>query len=369
MIDMYFAYVLARKDYFERGHNGSVTHAVGIADGLAKLIDLDIYSSPSSKRYIKSKKVNAVNFSNSIYWHFGLLSALFKSRKKYDFVIVRYSTSLGWLYCLVLNLILRKNWGFELNSLGYQQLQSASKLKSLLGKFVLRPFENLIMGLTPYVNCVSENLEAEISRYAKNTYVLPNAGYINEIDVKRVASEKTKIIYFGMYHYYYDLIGLAKTIASLSDVELHCYGAGDQEACLTTISQTSKNIFLHGRYKFEDLISSGVFDGNIFLVLPYKSGTIADYGSPTKLFEYLSLGLPIISTQVSQPYQILKQLKLVANDAVFFYDSDFSSVIDEIKQSASFDRNEALSYFKNNHTWDIRAEDYIYSIKVFLNKK
>lgn len=364
---MHLAYVLARKDYFECGDNGRVTHARGIAEGLSKLVDLDVYSSPSSKNYIKAHNVEAIKFSSNLFWQIALLHAVFFKRKKYDFVIVRYSTSLGWLHCLVFNLMFGSKWGFELNSLGYQQLSSKNKTKAFLGKYILMPAERLIMRFTPYVNCVSENLDNDINSYAKNSYVLPNAGYEVDLTVTRTKELPFKIIYFGMYHNYYDLINLASDISSLNDIELHCYGAGDQEDALLSISKQCNNVFLHGRYKFDDLIRGGIFNGNVFLVLPYKAGTIADYGSPTKLFEYLSLGLPIISTKVSQPYEILKELKSASDGSVFFYEESMVEVIQDINQSSCFNRNEAIDYFINSHTWDRRAKDYIESIKGQIN--
>ncbi|TOO40380.1 hypothetical protein CGH36_22500, partial [Vibrio parahaemolyticus] len=116
-----------------------------------------------------------------------------------------------------------------------------------------------------------------------------------------------------------------------NDVSLYLYGSGKQYDYLKNESLSVDNIHLMGRYDLEDIVKSGKLDGRTALVLPYKEGTVADYGSPTKLFEYLSLALPIMSTKVSQPYDILMDIEKTIPNTVFFYDSsNINEILDAV---------------------------------------
>lgn len=56
---MKLAYVLARKDFFELGCNGRVTHAKGIVSGLlGNEVSVDVFSSKSTSKHIHSTTGN-----------------------------------------------------------------------------------------------------------------------------------------------------------------------------------------------------------------------------------------------------------------------------------------------------------------------
>lgn len=372
---MKLAYLLARKDYFELGKNGRVTHAKGIAEGLSlNSVDVDIYSSNSASEHISALGISFFTGKDNFFWQTSLLYKLIKNRKKYDFLIVRYSTMLGWLHLIVLTLFFSKSWGFEVNSLGYHQLSSRKTLRMRLLKNFVRIFERFIISKAPFINCVSNNIFNDLVSISNNLTVLPNAG--NEINSAMSGvnyesdGSKIKLVYFGMFHHYYALTDLAIDISKLSkiDIELHLYGSGEQEIKLSEIEALSNNIFLHGSYNLDDLIKSGDLSGRTFLVLPYKEGTIADFGSPTKLFEYMAMGLPIISTSFAQPFDLLSIVKEKYPNCIYFYDSSITEIVKYLSVNEFVDREGLINMFLSEHTWENRCKEYIETINNHLFK-
>ena len=368
---MNILYVLSRKDFFELGKNGRVAHAAGIVNGLVENnVNVTVFSSASACKYC-SDKASFIKLSGfSVFWYLDLVVSLLKNKNHADFIIVRYSTSMGWFYCLILNILVRKKWGFELNGLGYHQI--SGKRSNLTN--ILRYFERFVISKTPFINCVSKNIKNEISTINASVYVLPNAGCETEeqdgLDNSYENVDKLKVVYLGMFHDYYDFEPLVSTISDRDDVCLYLYGSGKQYNFLKSASLSSSNIILMGRYDLNNVLKSGDLNGRTILVLPYKEGTVADYGSPTKLFEYLSLALPILSTRVSQPYEILNNLEKSIPQTVFFYETnDLNKVLDNIVNiDLRVNREKLKKKYMNEHTWKSRCSDYLRMIREHLSR-
>ncbi|ADV91928.1 glycosyltransferase [Vibrio vulnificus] len=368
---MKLAYVLARKDFFELGCNGRVTHAKGIVSGLlGNEVSVDVFSSKSTSKHIHSTTGNllVIPLCNCFFWYLHCVFELLKRKNDYDFVIVRYSTSLGWLNLFLFTMMFGNRWGFEVNGLGYHQWSSGDSYKKRLISKIIKPIEQFLISRAPFLNCVSGKLKNELSQFNRNVVELPNAGELLPYEkIKTKKSTKKKLIYFGMYHHYYSLVEAAKTISNNSSFELHLHGAGEQEEELKKISKSCDNVFVYGRYNLNQLIENGGLDGDCYLLLPYKEGTIADYGSPTKLFEYLALGLPIISTSFGQPYDILAKRKNISPESVYFYKNSIDEVLPMIySNNTELDKNEIVTFFSNEHTWISRCEQYLIEIKKHL---
>ncbi|MEZ9779136.1 glycosyltransferase [Vibrio cyclitrophicus] len=366
---MNIGYILPRADFFTRGINGSVTHAKGISNGLSKVVEkIVIYSGLCSDKYISSENIQHVNIESDFLFNLALIRKLFINRKALDFVIVRYSTKWGWFYCMALNVLFRNRWAFEVNSFGFQQLSNVETGNHSLLCFALKRIELYVIKRSFIVNCVSDSLTKIIRNDNLNVFTLPNASYVNNKLFESVAfdgsASKVKLVYMGLFHSYYDLVSIVNSVKLMSslEVELHLYGEGELSHLMEQAANKSRNIYFHGRYKFDEVVSKGALDGKTFLILPYKDKTIANFGSPTKLFEYLSLGLPIISTKVGQPYQLLADV-----DFVYFYENDISELINIIGNDIHVDRKEILKYFANNHTWDARCSFYLSEIKSRIN--
>lgn len=367
---MRIAYVLARKDFFTQGRNGRVTHAKGIAESMVSQgCEINVYSGNGIIEHLQIPEdhLYQIQANSKLFFQLKLCKSLIKKREDYDFLIIRYSTLLGWFFCVFLNLFYSKKWCFEVNSFGFQQIKKNQMSRYING--LLQWFELTTIKFSNMISCVSDTLLSTIRPYNSNSFTIMNAAFHNDtfdkISTKEKIDGRIKLVYFGMFHSYYDLISVANEVVNQPDFELHLYGTGELEAELRRISKTCDRVVLHGRYKLENLISKGAFSELSFLILPYKAGTIANIGSPTKLFEYLALGFPIILSSVGQPYDILKSYK---GKEVLIYQETISDVFPLIDYNHNYSRNKLMKFFRDNHTWATRSKEYIFQIQNRLNR-
>jgi glycosyltransferase involved in cell wall biosynthesis len=168
-------------------------------------------------------------------------------------------------------------------------------------------------------------------------------------------------VYLGSLNHYYDLTSIAIQISkhySTLKVPLHIYGDGPLFSVLQNIAKNKNGIVLHGRYNNND-IGEFINSPNDILIVPYKSGTIAEIGSPTKLFEYMSLKCPIIASNVGQSKYIIKH-----QETGYIYESP-SEMIQIIKTlSNDFNNRQligelAFDDLLLNHTWTKRMQSLI----------
>lgn len=130
-----------------------------------------------------------------------------------------------------------------------------------------------------------------------------------KLDLQHLEKEPIKIFYAG-------LLGIAQGITELCqkidlmhlNIELHIYGDGVEKSRLEDLisRQTVQNIFFHGIVNREELHSKlKTFD---IAIVPLK---VRIYGSvPSKIFEYSSLGFPILYFGGGEGESIVKENNL-----------------------------------------------------------
>ena len=130
------------------------------------------------------------------------------------------------------------------------------------------------------------------------------------------------------------------------------------------------NLIFAGHLPFKDVqLVMSLMD---VLLMPYqksvsvslKSVDTASWMSPMKMFEYMSVGLPIISSDLPVLNEILTHKHnslLVKPDDVF----EWSVALNQLKESQDLSNTigqNAYKDFKKNYTWELRAKKMINSL-------
>ena len=130
------------------------------------------------------------------------------------------------------------------------------------------------------------------------------------------------------------------------------------------------NLIFAGHLPFKDVqLVMSLMD---VLLMPYqksvsvslKSVDTAAWMSPMKMFEYMSVGLPIISSDLPVLNEILTHKHnslLVKPDDVF----EWSAALNQLKESQDLSNTigqNAYKDFKKNYTWELRAKKMINSL-------
>ncbi len=372
-------YVLPRRDYFSRGDRGSVTHAMGIINGLtANDIKVFVVAGDGFEKY-KPRLVNGNNVeyiehkATSFRWlwlvglYFKVMSTI--ATHKIPIVIIRYSISLP-LFQYIINLGVRargKKMVLEVNSL----LANYSDLKGIKRFFkpLLILVEPMIVKSFKYYYVVSKGLADFMinNDYKGKMIIVPNASDIVPKAVKERKESQVRMVYLGSLKFYYDLYQLIDAFVELKErdfegiSELAFYGHGPETKELKIYARGRKDIVFYGEYD-NSKVSELINPTSDILMLPYKDGTVANFGSPTKLFEYMALKAPVISSNVGQ----LDEFVVDGVNGLKYHYYDKQELMDKIEQLAQNPElraklaHNAYNDLMTKHTWKSRME-YLYT--------
>jgi len=216
------------------------------------------------------------------------------------------------------------------------------------------------------VVATADKLYADILPGSKKALLVPNGvdvshfeniGSVIPPDMKQIVSKKTPIMgYYGALAEWfdYDMVKLAaETKPGWSFVLI---GPLDYDRSFEKIkSQMPENVYFLGAKKYDELPSYG----NLFDVatIPFKINKITESTSPIKLFEYMALGKPIVTTDMPECRKY--QSVLVAKDKLdFVIQLESALKLKNDIQYAATEKKEA-----NENSWQNRAKAIVRALQ------
>lgn len=209
----------------------------------------------------------------------------------------------------------------------------------------------------------SKLLEEQIKKYLekykiknKKILYLPNAVDSSLFEPRKIyekpedliQGKKTLIYYGSLWGTWFDWDLLKKVANSNKDISINLIG--DYAGIIDIKKQMPENIHFLGLKKQTDL--PGYLYYSNYAILPFKTDEIGKYVSPLKLFEYIAMNKPVISTKL---------------DDIITYDNVYCSNKSEdwirwINEGLEFNvekRNEFIS----NNDWYSRCSELIDNIE------
>ena len=359
---MNYYYFLPKKNFFKRGYRGSVMHALGIVNGFKY----------NSKKLVVLHRGGFENFDDNHHENLkfpNLLLFLFNIlRNSSNRLLIRYSMSNLLFLCLLQLIAIKKNIiCLEINTVlsMYNKKSSLFIIISFLEKLILRKFKVIYVVSKNAKYFLNEKLQVPL----ENIVIIPNAlinkesENINDSSLKKKNYFETKrLVYLGSTHDYYDLNKVYNWLKEFNNknetkLELHIYGNDD----LNKMNQLKENqdtvLKFHGKYDNNKI--SNLIKENDLLILPYKPETIAEYGSPTKLFEYMNLKSPIFASKVGQLSDILKHKE---NSILYGNQDEFNEGLQLLLNNHDLRKKiaqKAYQEVKSYHNWKVRIKDLI----------
>ena len=338
-----------------------MTHALGLVEGFGRLgWRVTTISGPRVRTSDGSDR--HVSVSNGICWQARLVKTLAvllrkKRRTKFDLLLYRYTIGQPWTTMAVVLLcrVHRIESVAEVNSLSIHYLE---RLGPQILKRALR-FESWMLAQFDMVYVVSERVKVELEGGGCHApiAVVPNGASPIEPAIVGSSSESAdpRIVYMGTLQPYYDFEVVLNSLEHLPDeVRLHVFGDGPARRQFEAHpTSTSGRVVLHGAYRRESLGQLCNPEHDI-LLMPHSTGT---FGSPTKMYEYMSLGVPIVASQQGEGGKLLEDGK----SGYLFEPNSTSSIADAIDRALSdpIGRRRAgdlaREIFLQGHTWESRV--------------
>jgi glycosyltransferase involved in cell wall biosynthesis len=373
---MRIVYVLAKPDYFTQGRRGRVAHATGVIAGLqASGAALTVISGDNAAATIGGgANVDVVEVTArparlraAFSWTSRVVAAVERvlSEHTVDALMVRYAVSNGFRF----STLFRRHPGlvrcFEVNSLAYHHYDRLPKII----RERIRRCELRALSAADIVYVVSDNLCSDVSAAPgppARVTVVPNAGHARPEFAGILAGSdaagdrSVDFVYMGVLQPHYELELVVSAFRGARqqgmDAQLHFYGDGDQYDALRKLADGMQDVAFHGRYDLDSLLSNRTFGRNTVLLLPCKRQGRGAIVSPIKLYEYMSLGLPILASAVGQTSQVLHD----KTTCLFYETGSVESCIQGMLRLARDSQlREELAKavreeFHRNHTWEAR---------------
>jgi glycosyltransferase involved in cell wall biosynthesis len=366
-------YTLPKSNFFREGERGRVTHALGLASGFAKNeFEVNLVSGPKINAFrsrltdtIRIYEINKASTEKN--WRKKLLTYQSELLNKNDTLLIRYAISLPFFMVKMAKLAGRKQALsiIEVNSLAIHYIRG---LPLILQRMLLK-FEAYILSHYDVVYVISKTLKNQLEKVSSklNVIVVPNAANERE----RLSSrngERKRIVYFGTMQHYYDfellINGFKRLLSEYPEISLEFYGKGTKYEEVKSLAKDHPNIKFHGNYDNE-AITSFLYSDSDILVLPCKDIRDSNVRSPIKLFEYMSLGLPLLVSNVGQLSDIISDEQngfiYQAGDVDSFY-RKLKYIIDH-PDLADKGANQAYEDFVSHHTWQARVQEMIEKIR------
>lgn len=206
--------------------------------------------------------------------------------------------------------------------------------------------------LTRSIIITAENLRSSIPKdlHYKIKY-LPNACDSNHFKLREIRKEKEEfsIGYFGALASWFDYDLVSQIAVTNPKWRIQLIGI-DYDGSLQASGLLSiPNVVYLGVVDYEFL--PGVVDFDV-AILPFKINEITRATSPIKIYEYLSLGLPVVSTPLPECEKI--DLVVTANDA-----KSFSKILIECHTLDNLEQRMVRREFALKNSWDARSLEYI----------
>jgi|SRR5690625_4238075 len=304
------SYLISQPDYFtSKGKGGKISHVIGVIEGLRQNgVDIVFIGESQSSVYVDKriesiivKKTHGL-FSNIKYnyktWRLSV-------QDKFEYTIIRKN-----IYILLILSVLKL---FKLNTYNEKTVWEVNGLTYTkhidhwLGKYVFRVILTLhkyVLKDSKCVYVVNKNLKKSLTRGFckvddKKIVVIPNGSpKLKSEHTFTINNDVIRYLYFGVFQEYNNFSLLIEVFnrlnASHNNIELHFVGYGACESIVNNAVDNNPNIYNWGPARIENLSTLNILTNKTIGLIPMGDKIAASLGSPIKLYEYISLGLPII---------------------------------------------------------------------------
>ncbi|AVQ44382.1 glycosyltransferase [Clostridium botulinum] len=193
---------------------------------------------------------------------------------------------------------------------------------------------------------ISKNLIDKKKNIREDIVYLPNGAELNNFirdeynQPKEFKNNNKRCVYVGAIGHWFDVNLIKYCADKLKNIDFYIIGPVKKDL---SILDNSKNIHILGKRNYKD-IPDYLYYSDVGLI-PFEVNELTDSVSPIKLYEYMSVGLNVVSTN-------FKEMKYVNSPAYIAKGYEqFCNYIEQAIKNKNTERN--ISFAKKN-TWEKR---------------
>lgn len=206
--------------------------------------------------------------------------------------------------------------------------------------------------ITVTTSILGERLQEQYDVEAEKLVSLPNGVETERFTPSNSDPERT-IVYTGNVGHAQDLKSCVLALKRLDDddVSLKIVGDGDSRGELEEfISEhgLEEKVSMRGLVPRDEI--PGILDNSMIGIAPLRADSALEYAIPTKVYEYMAAGLPVVATGVGQLEQVLSESNsgyIVENDPDAIA-SAYRNLLTDEKARRDFGQN-GREYVKSNY--------------------
>lgn len=359
---MKILYIIPYPSFFTQHQRvgGHIAHCIGIINAFKKRgYDIRYFSEESDQLLkrsgveIKTFPYRYKSFIGRQLWLFSFIKEMVNQIQEYkpDLIYMRYSTSVIFWYSFINRALKNIPLILEVNSLGSQRIKH------------LKYFDRKFLKTATSIIAISSLLQDYIYKSLNlRSNVVPNGLDKDRITETMVSLKKKNdvftVVYAGLLKPDY---GLEFAISVFDEIkndiepfEFILYGDGPFIPFIRCFAKTRPWLKIAGPVDFNE-IPEKLTSANVLL---YPTSKFNQFQSPTKLFEYMASGRPIIAAKTEQTSLLLKSGKFG-----FLYQldcpSELKKAITDVLSNSTTAYQKAIEARKEvlaKHTWDSRVE-------------
>lgn len=345
-----------------KGVGGHIAHSLGVVEGLIEAgHDVVVLVHEFAEEYEKLGATvvvcdgeNVKGFLKRQIWlcKFFRLSKKLEVQNKVQILYTRYSTS-ALPFLILDNFFNADNRILEVNSFGSQRI----RLLKVLDRLVVSTSKKTILIST----LLSRHVNKELGLKRKFKVIINGVSksrFRNVDDCLLPKDDGFHIAFAGLIKQDYgieDAITCAEKLERTNEkIYIHIYGSGPLLNYAKDLSSACDNIVFHGEVPFNEVPDVLMkYHALLYITAPKNS-----FQSPTKLFEYMAIGRPILACKTPQVCDVLQNGEYGKLFEISDPDSLYYSLL-EMRENIEDYQQRALSaqyVARENHLWSKRVE-------------
>ena len=191
-----------------------------------------------------------------------------------------------------------------------------SRLKAVLKKIDwknIKKMQQKFDGFILYAEKMAEYLEIP-----SNKWILMEGSYDTSEQIEATSKRKKAVMYSGKLDEQYGIKMLVDAFMSIKepDIELWLTGGGNTESYIKKCSQKDGRIKFYGFFPSRDDVLKKQSEASLLVNMRLPSEPASGYCFPSKLFEYMATGTPVLSFDIAGiPRKYLDYLFIVNEES------------------------------------------------------